>query len=184
MSRAVAASMLLEDATELSYSIYSKGTNGVIDLDMGKDENGTSINIWGHTEARQQRWKFEKVRDLGGDHRDDRREVPGDQQPLPQLGGVGGGRGSARRYQGAVPPGKYWVRNAHSGTAMDLSGRNPMTVPPLSAIRSLKVTTNRLHNVATGTYLSVRPNEQLQDGVLPTGNSNIRTEWDVQGDPN
>ncbi|KAG8962863.1 hypothetical protein FRC00_008628 [Tulasnella sp. 408] len=192
-------------------SIYLKGSRGVIDLDMGKDENGTSINLWGHTEARQQRWKFEKVRyvdepapssssfhrpltlivcvdrDLGGDHRDDRRDVPGGQQPLPAPGGGGGGGGGAGRYQGAVPPGKYWVRNAHSGTAMDLSGSNPNDG---AAIIGYQVTQGnnqqgyRLRNVATGTYLSVRPNEQLQDGVLPTANNNIKTEWDVQGDSN
>ncbi|KAG8932059.1 hypothetical protein FRC01_000372 [Tulasnella sp. 417] len=185
----------IRDAGDNTYNIYLKGSNGVIDLDMGKDENGTSISIWGHTEARQQRWKFEKVRDLGGDHREDRRDQPGSQQPLPQPGGGGGGGGGAGRYQGAVPAGRYWVRNAHSGTAMDLSGSNP---DDGAAIIGYQVTQGnnqqwdfepgvqgyRLRNIATGTYLSVRPNDQLQDGVLPTGNKNIRTEWDVQGDSN
>ncbi|KAG8933384.1 hypothetical protein FRC01_009545 [Tulasnella sp. 417] len=164
----------IRDAGDNSCNIYLKGTDGVIDLDKGRVENGTSINIRDRTEDQQQRWRFEKVRELGGDS----------QQPKPQPG-----------YRGACDPGRYWIRNAHSGTALDLSGSNSNDG---AAIIGYQVTQGnnqqwdlesgvqgyRLRNIATGTYLSVRPDDKLQDGVLLTGNKNITTEWDVRGDQN
>ncbi|KIO18723.1 carbohydrate-binding module family 13 protein [Tulasnella calospora MUT 4182] len=185
----------IRDASDNTYNIFLKGSQGVIDLDNGNDDKGTAINIWGRTDARQQRWKFEKVRDLGGDHSGERRDTPGGQQPLPQPGGGGGGGGSAGRYQGDVPAGRYWIRNAHSGTAMDLSGSNANDG---AAIIGYQVTQGdnqqwelepgvqgyRIRNNATGTYLSLRDGEQPADGVLPTGNRNSKTEWDVRGDQN
>ncbi|KAG8932060.1 hypothetical protein FRC01_000373 [Tulasnella sp. 417] len=178
----------IRDAGDNSYNIYLKETNGVINLDEGRVENGTSINIRNCTEDRQQKWKFDKVRELG----------EGRQQPLPQpggRGGGGGGGGDAGRYRGACDPGRYWIRNAHSGTALDLSGSNPNDG---AAIIGYQVTQGnnqqwdlesgvqgyRVRNIATGTYLSVRLDDKLQDGVLLTGNKNNPSEWDVRGDQN
>ncbi|KAF8755181.1 Ricin-type beta-trefoil lectin domain-like [Rhizoctonia solani] len=42
------------------------GTNFVVDLDMGKADNGTTIHLWEKTGAKQQKWFFEKINDNAG----------------------------------------------------------------------------------------------------------------------
>jgi len=153
-----------KEATEWSfvdqnggYVIYAAGTGLVIDLDMGSSDNGASIAVWGFHGADQQIWQAEPE------------------------GGQGGG------YVGAVPPGAYRIRNAYTGTALDLSGGGANDGTPcigyhvgtgINQVWHLEQGQNgyTFKNGASGTFAGFR--EQPTDGVLLSGNSQS-VEWQV-----
>lgn len=155
-----------------AYAVYVSGSQSVIDLDMGRCENGTSISIWYYTGDHQQKWHFEEA--SGG----------GQQQPQ-GYGGQGEGR-----YVGDVPPGVYRIHNSFSGTALDLSGAKGDDGTPCIGYQVTNGANQtwrfepgsngyRLKNVASGTYAGYRSHEQPTDGVLLTGNQNP-VEWQVK----
>jgi len=107
-----------------THAILFHGTQLAVDLDMGRNENGTPISIWGWHGAEQQQWHFERVGDLPGGgggygggyaaqppQQQQYQQQQQQQQPPP-----------VQVYSGAVAPGTYVVENAFSGTAADLAG--------------------------------------------------------------
>ncbi|MCV2423813.1 RICIN domain-containing protein, partial [Paucibacter sp. DJ4R-1] len=119
-----------------SVFITLAGTNYVVDLDMGKDENGTTIHLWEKTGAKQQKWFFEKINDNPGQQQQpyqqqqpqQQYQPPQQQQQPPQ-----------QTYQPPpqqqqpqqpqqpqeppcpVSPGTYFLKNVKTGTVIDLS---------------------------------------------------------------
>jgi hypothetical protein len=154
------------------YVILAQGSNGTVDLDEGNDKNGTSVNIWNDSDGLEQRWEFEQV-----------------------SGGHGGGYvwrsdsgvQPAGQYSGVLPLACYHVRNVHTGTALDLSGSSPADGTRVIGYQAGGDANQRwdlesgsqgyrIRNKAAGSYLGFQSHEQVQDGLLLTGNKNP-IEW-------
>jgi len=161
-----------EDKGRGRYAIYLQGTQQVIDLDKGKEENGTRISIWRYNNDEWQQWELQRVE--GG-------PSGGNNQPQP-----GGGQWPVQQYQGAVPAGTYRIHNVHSGTALDLAGgkRDDGTAvigwsvgQGSNQTWTLESGQNgyRIKNGASGTYLSYT---NLTEGELLVGRSQ-GVEWTV-----
>jgi len=154
-------------ADQGAYLIAFKGINTVIDLDMGRSENGTSISLWGSTGARQQVWEFEQVQ------------------------GSAQNSQSAGLYRGGLPPGRYTIHNIHSGTALDLAAGSPADGTPIIGYQ-VGTGINQewefvqgqsgylVKNVAAGSYASHRAEDAVAEGTLLAGNNSVRVEWDVR----
>jgi len=65
------------------YSIAIAGTQSVCDLDYGKRENGTTVNIWGYTGVHHQCWHFENQGGQGGDHGEGQQQRAGNSDKIP-----------------------------------------------------------------------------------------------------
>ncbi|KIO34198.1 hypothetical protein M407DRAFT_240784 [Tulasnella calospora MUT 4182] len=158
------------------YAIYLQGSNHVIDLDMGKDDDGTRVSIWPYTGAHWQLWDLEEV---GGGSRGG--------QPSGQPGGNQWSSGNQQQqYRGAVQTGRYRVHNVHTGTALDLAGGKPDDGTPVIAWSSgtgsnqtwnLEAGSNgyRFRNGASNTYLGYT---NLEQGELLCGRGGP-VEWTV-----
>ncbi|KAG8931814.1 hypothetical protein FRC03_011340 [Tulasnella sp. 419] len=163
-----------------AYAIYLDDSQGVIDLDQGRDENGTDINVWRFSGAKQQLWRLEGV---GSGYQSQSGVQPRGESSYsapPQQD----------NYRGAVNPGTYYIRNVHTGTALDLAGgasTDGTKVIGYSAGsgNNQKWTLEpgsrgyRLKNAQSGTYAGFQSHESPTDGVLLTGNRNA-PEWDVK----
>ncbi|KAG9126054.1 hypothetical protein FRC07_005088 [Ceratobasidium sp. 392] len=115
------------------------GDNAVVDLDMGRPANGTTVHLWDRTGAEQQKWRFEKINDNsgqggggggGGYHPPPQQQYQQPQQPQqpyqqpqqpqqppqqPQQ------PQQPPQQQGPVSPGTYILKNVKTGTVLDLS---------------------------------------------------------------
>jgi len=149
-------------------AIYACGSGVVIDLDSGRSENGTAINVWGWHGAKQQLWCFEQVGQGGGGY--------GQQQQQQQQSGG---------YQGPVTPGAYHIVNAFTGTVFDLAAGDANDGTPISGwergngpnqIWHVEAGQNgyRFRNHASNTYASFGGN--VQEGALLTGKREF-DEW-------
>lgn len=160
-------------------AIFFEDTDKCIDLDEGRRENGTGVNVWGFSGQRHQLWHLEPVGGghHGGGHQGGYQPGPSQQQPISD-------------YRGAVQPGTYFIRNVHTGTALDLAGgaaNDGTRVIGYSAGsgNNQKWTLEpglkgyRLKNAQSGTYCGYQRHESPTDGVLLTGNNNS-VEWDVR----
>jgi hypothetical protein len=166
-----------------SWLILAENSEHTVDLDMGRDDDGTSINLWRRSGAQQQKWKLERVGDLGGGgggyHQ------AGQQQAY--AGNTNQSRSQGSYTSNVLPPGAYFIRNVHTGTALDLSGSSPQDG---TRVIGYQVTSGpnqqwvlepgnngyRLRNSASGTYAGFQQHEQAQDGTLLSGNRNP-VEW-------
>ncbi|KAG9019722.1 hypothetical protein FRB90_010992 [Tulasnella sp. 427] len=147
-----------------AYAITIPGSQQVVDLDRGHDENGTPVSIWGFHGASQQLWQLEEEGGYQG----------GQQQP---------------QYQGPISPGTYRVHNVFTGTALDLAGGKSDDGTPVIAW-SVGNGPNqawtfesgskgyRVKNNASGTYLGCG---SLNEGELLAGHSQP-VEWTVTQD--
>ncbi|KAG9043924.1 hypothetical protein FS837_008984, partial [Tulasnella sp. UAMH 9824] len=159
------------------YAIHLQGTQQAIDLDDGKDENGTSVSIWYDKGDRWQQWQLEQVG--GGGHN----------QPQPGEGQWSSGnqpQQPQQQYQGPIAPGTYRIHNVHAGTALDLAGGKRDDGTPVigwsvgqgsNQTWTLETGTNgyRIKNGASGTYLGYA---NLTQGELLVGRAQ-GPEWTI-----
>jgi len=167
-----------------AYAIYLNDSDRVIDLDNGNSKNGTAVNVWKFTGAEQQLWRFEgsgqgeawpSARPAGQPRGEPSNRAP----PQPQSD-----------YRGAVSAGTYYIRNVHTGTALDLAGGS--SEDGTRVIGYSAGTGNNqqwileggfqgytIKNGQSGTYASYQNHETPADGILLTGNNN-KVEWDVK----
>jgi hypothetical protein len=120
-----------------SVFITLAGTNYVVDLDMGKKDNGTTIHLWEKTGAKQQKWFFEKINDNSGQHQQPYQQQPHQQQQPPQQQPQQTYQPPPQQQQQPpqqpqqpqqpqeppcpVSPGTYFLKNVKTGTVIDLS---------------------------------------------------------------
>lgn len=125
------------------YFIHVLNSDHVVDLDMGREANGTTVHLWDRTGAQQQQWNFEKINDNSGgggggsggggggyqpppqQHyqpppqqqqppaQQPQQPPPQQQQPPPQQ--------QPPVQTGPVAPGTYTLKNVKTGTVLDLS---------------------------------------------------------------
>jgi len=109
---------------EGNYAIHVAGMDFVCDLDMGREEDGTTINLWRWTGAPQQTWCFERVGDIpvaAAPQYQPQEQVT--YQPQAPIQGT---------YTSAVAPGVYRIKNAFSGTVIDLAGGETADGTPIT----------------------------------------------------
>jgi len=165
-----------------TYRIVVAGSEQAIDLDMGRSNNGASIHIWHWTGAEQQHWRFEEERGGGG----------GGGGGGYEGGGGGGGGGyqadAEQSYRGAIPPGRYCIENAFSGTAADLAGGGTNDGTPITgwsanrgANQAWELVPGRngykIRSVGAGTWLSFQGNGD--EGTMICGHSSNAVEWQI-----
>ncbi|KAG8895936.1 hypothetical protein FRC01_012120 [Tulasnella sp. 417] len=163
------------------YAIYLQGSGHVLDLDQGKEKNGTNVAVWGYTGAHQQLWSLEEVG--GGPRGGQPSAQPSGQQQDQYANYRGDGQ---QQYQGAVPEGTYRVHNVLTGTALDLAGGKSDEGTPVIAW-SVGSGANqtwtfesgskgyRIKNGASGSYLGY---DGFSEGSLLQGRSQP-VEWTV-----
>jgi len=167
------------------HSIAISGTESVCDLDMGKPEDGTTVNIWYYTGARQQCWHFENQGGQGGGYGGGQQQ--GSQPQPQQYQQKGSQQQGGGQYTGAVPPGSYCIHNVNSGTAADLAGAGASDGTPITGWE-VNGGSNQtwdlipgqngylIKNSASGTYLGFQG--AGQEGTMICGSSNP-VEWQV-----
>ncbi|KAG8730576.1 hypothetical protein FRC11_006386, partial [Ceratobasidium sp. 423] len=100
------------------WTISLPGTNYVVDLDDGKEANGTAIHLWANNGVKQQRWIFEKISDAQPQQLQLPINISQQFQPPQQH--------IQKIYQQTVPlpvsPGIYFLRNVMGGTVVSLCG--------------------------------------------------------------
>ncbi|KAG8894091.1 hypothetical protein FRC01_013168, partial [Tulasnella sp. 417] len=167
---------VFQDRGNGRYSIVLEGSNHCLDLDYGKDENGTRISVWPYKGDQWQQWYLEQS-DRGGSGRP--QPSGGDQWST-------GNQQQQQQYRGAVQPGTYRIHNVHTNTALDLAGGRTDNGTPVIAW-SVGNGTNqswtlesgqsgyRMKNGASGTYLGYN---NLEQGELLCGRTQP-VEWTV-----
>ncbi|KAG8897822.1 hypothetical protein FRC00_003772 [Tulasnella sp. 408] len=167
------------------YAIYLQGTGHVIDLDQGKDENGTRVSVWGYTGAHQQLWDLEQVEGgRGGSYgQQQQQQQPSGQQQDQWSNYRGDGQ---QQYQGAIQPGTYRVHNVFTNTALDLAGGKSDDNTPVIAWSQGSGANQtwsfesgsrgyRIKNGASGSFLGY---DGFSEGSLLAGRSQP-VEWTV-----
>ncbi|KAG8892321.1 hypothetical protein FRC00_012268 [Tulasnella sp. 408] len=156
------------------YAICLQGTEQALDLDKGKDENGTSVSIWRYNDVKWQQWELEQIGGGGG------------HQPQPGGGQWSTGNQPQQQYQGPIAPGTYRIHNVHAGTALDLAGGKRDDGTPVigwsvgqgsNQTWTLESGTSgyRIKNGASGTYLGYA---NLTQGELLVGRAQ-GPEWTI-----
>ncbi|KAG9082431.1 hypothetical protein FRC06_005071, partial [Ceratobasidium sp. 370] len=178
------------------YFIGVSGTNYVVDLDMGRQENGTTVHLWDRTGAQQQKWKLEKINDNpgqsgGGGYQPPQQQYqpppqqpyqppPQQQQPPPQQPQQ---PQQPPQQSGPVSPGTYVLKNVKTGTVFDLSrgaanegadifgyqynGGNNQKWQVQPTGHGQNMT---IRNLETGTYAAF-PNQSFQQGIFVKASS-------------
>jgi len=122
------------------YFIGVPGDNAVVDMDMGRSENGATVHLWDRTGAQQQKWSFEKINDNPGQsqggyqpqqqqqptqqyhpppQQQQQQQQPQQQQQQPQQQQQQPQQ--PQQQPGPVSPGTYVLKNVKTGTVFDLS---------------------------------------------------------------
>lgn len=174
-----------------AYVIKRHGSNAVIDLDKGDKDNGTCINVWAQTNAKQQRWEFESVGGGGGGGEGGYGRRDEDRGEGASYGSHAGQQPVAppnRGYQGPVQPGRYVIKNLQTGTVIDLAaGRSDEGAPIVGWSQGggdnqkwdfeYGQSGYRIRNAASGTYLGHQGD--ANEATLMCGHSQA-VEWDVK----
>jgi len=175
-----------------AYAIYLDDSEGVIDLDRGDNDNGTAVNVWKFTGAQQQLWRLEGSGGGGGGQHSGSQS--GAQPYNPRGESSSGGNRPAQAppssYRGAVNPGTYFIRNVHTGTALDLAGGASADGTRVIGYAVGSGSNQQwilqggfqgytIKNEQSNTYASYQKHEMPADGILLTGNNNP-VEWDVK----